>query len=228
MARNYNGTSDFIDWGSDASIDDLVPMTISFHVNLANITNDHPFLAKRGYANGWFFGFDSVLDKLDFEFNFTTTRGIWAGSTVFVAGTNYHIVLTYDKNAAAGTDPVIYVNGVAETITENSTPVGTPVSDAVEPMNSGKDDSFDTAFLSGKLGWLCYASGAWDAAAVNRARWWGRPHGGIAVYHPLVSGKLTNEGTATANGTATGTTVANMVTSVVRPGSAMMGMGIGW
>lgn len=228
MARDFNGSADFIDWGSDASIDDLSPMTISVWLSRDVSGGNHPLFAKRGFANGWILTVDNVTNGLDFEFNWSTARGIWAGSSTLSATTRYHIVVSYDKGAAAGTDPTMYVNGAAETITENSTPTGTANSDAAESANSGKDGSFGFAFLDGRIGWLCFDSGVWDAAARNRARWWGRPHGGVKVYHPLVTAKLANEGSATANGTATGTAVAGFATPVVRPGAAMMGMGVGW
>jgi hypothetical protein len=59
--------------------------------------------------------------------------------------------------------------------------------------------------------------------------WWGRPHGGLQFYQPLVTDKLTNEGSDTgATYTVTGAVVAELAVPTVPPGSAMMGLGVGW
>ena len=46
----------------------------------------------------------------------------------------------------------------------------------------------------------------------------------VLVYHPFFTDDLNNHGTATANGTATGATVASLVAPCGRPG---MGIGLG-
>jgi hypothetical protein len=155
-----------------------------------------------------------------------TTAGIWEGSTALAASTYYHVAVVYNGDSILN-DPAFYVNGVAETVTEIQAPVGTLSDDAGQSLvmgesGGGSDD------VDGRIGWFVYDSTLWDAAAVNRAMWWGRPNGGVAVYHPLVTAKLVNEGTATATGSVTGTTVAAFATPVVRPGTAMLGMGVGW
>ena len=82
--------------------------------------------------------------------------------------------------------------------------------------------------LAASLENVAIGTGLWAAADVNRAMWWGRPLGGLVVYHPFYTDKLADQGSAAAALTATGTTVASLVSPAVRPGSAMMGMDVGW
>lgn len=62
--------------------------------------------------------------KIVFEQRFTTNRGQWKGNTELTNNTWYHIAISYDRSSTSN-DPIIYVNGSAETVTETDTPSGT-------------------------------------------------------------------------------------------------------
>jgi hypothetical protein len=62
--------------------------------------------------------------KIVFSAHFSTTNGAWHGNTVLTVGQTYDIIVTYN-GAATTNDPVIYINGISQTITEDLTPVGT-------------------------------------------------------------------------------------------------------
>ncbi len=64
------------------------------------------------------------LVKFGWECSFDTTNGVWSTDNTFALNTTHVVVVTYDKSSVAN-NPVIYVNGVAEAITEDITPVGT-------------------------------------------------------------------------------------------------------
>ena len=55
--------------------------------------------------------------------NWTTTNGVWDSDNDFSTGTWHHLLWTYD-NALTSNDPVLYVNGSSESITEATTPAG--------------------------------------------------------------------------------------------------------
>ena len=78
--------------------------------------------------------------------------------------------------------------------------------------------------MDGRLQNFCFDETALTDELVNRARWWGRPKGGVLVYHPFYTTKLDNEGSATAPGTATGSIMGSLVVPCGRPG---MGIGLG-
>ena len=63
--------------------------------------------------------------KFQLVSNFSTQDGIWQTNNVFSIGTLYNVVVTYD-NTLTTNDPIVYVNGVIEAITEIVPPIGTP------------------------------------------------------------------------------------------------------
>ena len=68
------------------------------------------------------------LCRLYFSHQFSTTDGLWYTSQVLPLNAWSHVAVFYDSDAV-GNDPVIYLNGVAQSLTE-TTPVGTRASDA--------------------------------------------------------------------------------------------------
>ncbi len=226
MARDFDGLNDEIGFGSDPSLDGFSQISV-----LAWARGDSAvaFVAlvhkASSTALGWLMFRDG--DKLRFIRDFTTANGDWEGPAgSWPAGQLAHVVVTYDDSSAAN-DPVLYLDGVAQAVTENVTPVGTAVSDAAEPLEAGEIGAgFD---LDGLLGQIVYVSGILSAAEINRARWWGSPRGGpstVPVWHPLWTSDLLNRGTAVANGTAAGTTMDNAnCPRVERCHAAMLGVG---
>ena len=162
--------------------------------------------------------------RLMFYQTFSTATGVWA-STDVSASTRHHVLVTYDRGATTN-DPVIYVDGTSLTLNEDSTPSGTTTTgDDTFKMGEYTGGSGD---FTGTVQYLAVYSGLFDAAARNRARWWGRPHGGAIIYHPFVTSKLADEGSAAETLTANGSVMAAFVTPVVRTGTWMLGEGVGW
>lgn len=154
----------------------------------------------------------------------------WTGDGNWISGdisnTPHHIAVSYDRGATTN-DPVFFVDGVSVTVTEVSAPSGTAVTgDDTLRLGELLGGTQDLAAVLAHV--ALDAGNIWTAEIANRAKNWGRPHGGMLSYHSLLSDKLADEGSGAADLTASGTTVANMVTPCVRPGSALMGMGIGW
>lgn len=162
--------------------------------------------------------------KLSFTANASTTDGVW-DSTDDIAFGVHHIVTTYDRSSDAN-NPVMYIDGASVGVTTTTTPVA--VQTGSDTLKMGETDGNSSDF-TGRLGWVVAHGGVtWDAATVNRAKWWGRPRGGFHAYYSHVTTKLLNEATANAPLTAVGTTGTSFLPPVIRPGSALMGMGVGW
>lgn len=226
MARNFDGTDDNVDFGSDASVDNFTVKSIGCYIYISTPSSNYDgFVTKNGADDqGWQWAYSTFSNNLQFYQKFSTTSGQW--TTTPGTGQWVHLGLVYDKSSASN-DPSIWHNGTAQTPTEATTPSGTAADDSAHPLRLGELGS-GTIDAQGKIVALLYHNAALTAADWNRARWWGRPFGGLAVYQPLFTSKLANEGTATAAGTATGSTMTDSPIPVQRPGSACMGMGCGW
>ena len=224
MARDFDGTNDKLDFGSDASIDDFVTKSVSLWLTVDSLASERLIVAKDRGAAEWGVTVPTT-GVVRFNQLFSTTGGSWEAPAASVAaGALVHVAVTYDRSLTTD-DPVFYIDGASVTVTEVQTPVGTSSADATRSLQAGETGT-GTLDLDGRIGHLAYHDAILDAAAINRARWWGRPHGGMKVYHPLWTAELVNKGSATANGTATGTTVINSsLPRVERCHGSMMGVG---
>lgn len=226
MARGFDGTDDEVDFGSDASIDSFTARTVAFWLRRDRNGTNEIVAGKNTGGTMWglfWLGSDNTLRT---NIDWTTTNGVWTASGFGALGTGLiHIAVTYDGSATTN-DPIMYINGVSSTLTEVTTPVGTLVDDQAQRLNIGEDAS-GSLDLDGAIQNFAYDNRVWAAEEVRRHMNYGRPGGAIMVLHPLYTSKLANEGTATADGTAAGATVESLPRTT-RPGTAMMGMGIGW
>ena len=142
-AQDFDAVNDNIQAGSDGTIDDIFAAggTLSAWIYPTGIgENSEGRVADKSNSNvngggGW--GFATYTNNvMTFRKGFATTHGAWrtpAGS-VTLNGWN-HVAVTYTHGV--GNDPVIYINGVSQGITEFSTPVGAAQSDAARTMTLG-------------------------------------------------------------------------------------------
>lgn len=231
MPRDFDGSNDNITFGSDASIDDYGAVTISFwfvHDSSPAGFARAAVKADSSDLNGWTLiprhqsiGAGNVYS---FERTYSGATGRWYVNTSLSAGQRYHGALTHDGTTAAA---VLYRDGASQTVTTHSTASGTLQADAANNLRIGESNG-GIGDYDGRMAAFVYHNAVLSAADINRAKWWGRPIGGLKVYHPLWTDKVANEGTATADGTVTGATVASFATPTQRPSSAMMGLGVGW
>lgn len=232
MARDFDGANDNIAFGSDTSIDQFVTKSIAMWVQKDNSSVAWFAFGKDRFAAAWGLGNSGGgTDNLEFYHQWSGTDGSWFATNSGVGTGLRHIVVTYvGGGTAPGNDPLFYFNNVLQTtVQELTTPTGTIDTDAAANLRCGETGA-NGADMDGRIGWLNYFNGTFTADDRNRAMWWGKARGDVQVYHPFVTTKLGNEGTGVANGTASGTTVTNsaMITPVVRPGSSLMGFGVGW
>lgn len=229
MARNFDGANDNIDFGSDASIDNFFGAspntgTIAYWIDADNAGAQQHVIGKSIFSNAFAIIIHSTT-VMRCVWEFSTERGIWDTTADHTDGTDHHSAFTFDGSSVTN-DPTSYLDGSSETPTEVITPIGTINSDAAQSLLAG-EESGGGRDMTGDLMCLCYDDAIWSSADVNRARWWGVAPGGpstVQVWHPLWTSDLTNKGLATANGTATGTTMTSMP-KVERMWGSMMGVG---
>ena len=223
MARDFDGSNDEINCGSDASIDDLAQLTTLCWLNTDLATSFRQIWDKGA-------GHLVVLDAPNGDIILRTghaTDGEWSGAGTIAAGAATHVATVHDSSSDAN-NPTIYIDGVSVTVTESVAPVGARDSDAANALNIGETLAGSNDF-DGAIGWFVWVNGLLTAADVNRHRWWGCAPGGpstMKIWHPFWTDSLVNRATATADGTAVGTTMnTTKLPKVERMHGSMMGVG---
>ncbi len=137
-AQDFDGSNDFVNCGSDASLDDIPVKTIEFWTNLdtwAPPAQQGSHFINKGDA-AWFIATDITgAGRAIFGHNWTAI-GRWSFPT-FSLGNWHQVVVIYNRTSAAN-DPVVYVDGIAQVVTEYMTPSGTVNSDAASSFQMSK------------------------------------------------------------------------------------------
>jgi uncharacterized repeat protein (TIGR01451 family) len=141
--QEFDGTDDYINAGSDASIDNIFVGggTLSAWINPTGWgeSGEGRIGDKAGSTGGgWFFRIsDGITDPVEdptqgFQFmhGFSGTRGKWNSPDFTISlGAWQHVAVNYDKGSDTN-DPILYINGVPVAVTTSTAPSGTAVSDA--------------------------------------------------------------------------------------------------
>lgn len=222
--QTFDNSNDYINANSAAGIDGFTQKTISLWVKRTSIATAETLVAKNGVsgtASGWTMeirqdGGSNGPNKIRFNEGFPNAQevGLWYGSTNLTnTSAWYHIALTYD-NSSTSNDPIIYVNGVADSVTEVYTPAGSVVSDANNDLVFGYDDYWNASPHDGMLDEIRYSnnirSADWVEAeylfSVNNSKYTYGTEEGVSSGTPLnVSGTL-NTDTSTINFTTSSAT----------------------
>jgi hypothetical protein len=99
-------------------------------------------------AKGWIFYTDfSIGNNVRFFQEFSSVSGRW--DMAITTGQWNHLVVTYD-NSNVSNNPVMYLNGVSQTVSEVVTPVGTRHTDVGQDLYIG-NRSDGTSTFDGKM-----------------------------------------------------------------------------
>lgn len=147
---DFDGTDDYIDFGSDTTLDDLSTYTVEASIKLTGWGSDAParIMSK---SNADLDGWQLIADQtngLTFGCDWQNgTFAQWYETTPVLSAltTWYNVAITLD-NTSSSNDPVLYVDGAASSSTEGQAPSGgTPDADASYSLyvaarnNSGTD-----------------------------------------------------------------------------------------
>jgi len=114
--------------------------------------------------NQWLFYVRDELNgfvRLNFNHSFSTTEGSWKTTDRVVPVNAWsHVAVFFDSDSASN-DPVIYLNGVAQTLTEGTTPAGTRSSDASSDLYIGNNSSGTRGFDGYMMDIKIYKNTAW-------------------------------------------------------------------
>lgn len=151
------------------------------------------------------FWYDEAASKLTFVVAFSTFGGLWS-MTAPATGGWHHIAWTYDDSSTAN-DPVMYLDGVSVTVTEDQAPSGTLVN-AASPFRFGNGDP-TTGHFNGRLAEIGYWNrilSAGEIATIAGGTAYGCAPSGLVAYWPLAgTASPEPESVAGADGTVTGT-----------------------
>lgn len=110
LGRSFNGTSDYVNCGSGASLNLTDAVTVEAWVKPAVANAPHTIVFKDDYTDNYALWLRSAVDE-QFSFRVANTEGSWIRAGNYQANVWYHIVGTYNKDG--GTNNVkLYVNGV--------------------------------------------------------------------------------------------------------------------
>ncbi len=148
----FPNASDDIVVIDDATMQDLPTgggVTIEAWIRTASGTaaQNGRILDKGVVDSGGYAFFVQTANELVFEADFDSTNGKWSSTaTVLTDGTWHHVAVTYDGSSVAN-DPIMYVDGVSVSVTEDTTPVGSYVSDVGNSLLIGNSSPGSAHFV---------------------------------------------------------------------------------
>lgn len=182
MARFFrNANSNRVDCGSPAAFDDLTSLTIIVTARLAAIVTGQPFLGKRSGAlfgnttqPGWGFIVGSATGQIRFTWTRATTNLTYTSGDNLAPSTNvwYHVAVTVDQGASAGSLIRIYAAPVGALLVEASSystatdGAGAYSSDAAQNLLIGNVGSLDSG-LNGDIDRVALYTGALSLNQIN-------------------------------------------------------------
>jgi len=150
-AIDFDGADDYVDVGSDVSLDDITNLTVDAWIYLEGWgqSNYGRVLQKSTVADilsGWGIWVDGSAGNINFLRGWTTTYGQWLTPSGSLSLDNwYHVVVVY-KSSSVSNDPIVYINGISQTITEFSAPAGAFESDNNANLWIGRRQDGNRAF----------------------------------------------------------------------------------
>jgi hypothetical protein len=142
MAANFGNTASYITFPHNSLYDDLITLSVIVTVQFDAFNaagTENTLITKYDGAtepSGWhFLYFGNAADHyLRLLRKFSTTSGIWSvNSLTLSTGVKYQLGFTYDKSSVSN-NPAMYVNGVSQTVTRTTAPVGTAASESSFPI----------------------------------------------------------------------------------------------
>jgi len=123
----YNGTTSYGQVTDHADITDLKTASCWIYATSSGENTSGRIIDK--FASKSIFFIDAS-DRIVFYKLFGVSAGIWASDNSSLALSTWtHVAYTYAMDDNIATNPILYINGVAVTTTESTTPDGTMTSD---------------------------------------------------------------------------------------------------
>jgi hypothetical protein len=148
--RQFDATDDFVDVGSLSAIDNIfagggTAEAWFFATNWGESSYGRIF--DKGHASGWSMCVDDNSDNDGFTFyHGRSGAAYWTTASATVVLNNWHhVAAVYNKDSSSN-DPTIYLDGVAQTISEIAAPSGTARDDSSIDLQIGNRPGNDRTF----------------------------------------------------------------------------------
>lgn len=139
------GSGDDVDYGSDATLDDLTAgangftVDVVFKINAFGISSSVLVNKATGLnTNGWSLFLDDSFQRISFLVA-APTPATWVGPSNLVTGVWYHARVTYDDGGTR--TPRLWINGVEQSPVSSQAAVGVLTSDAAANLRAGGDST---------------------------------------------------------------------------------------
>lgn len=223
IGLEFDGVSGDVDFGSPAVFDNIFAGGATVEAWITP-NSDGGFNSGRVFSKNdaggdsfWYVATNSQVGlsmKLELFHDTDFINGRWRTTDpVLTVGRSYHIAVSYDSDSVLN-DPIIYIEGVSVAITEATTPVGNPISDAASNLLAG-NRTFDDTTFDGRIRELRVwsdirtpaeiLSNYWRALVGNEAGlvgYWRVDEGSGSTLDDLTSNN--NDGTITTTGWGSG------------------------
>ena len=136
-AITIDGIDDFINVGSDTSIDNIFVGggTISAWIYKTGDAGRIVDKSTNTFADGGYY-FATSQGLIRFKHGTATSDGQWATPSVILNNAWQHVAVTFNKDNILN-DPIIYINGISVPVTEEITPPDTFDNDDTAPLYIG-------------------------------------------------------------------------------------------
>lgn len=170
-SRDFSGTSQFLQISDNSVLQDIFDGggSVAAWINqdgigetAGRICNKSSGTSSALSGGGWAFHLrnNSGNQRVQFAQRWTNTS-TWYTNNNLSNGDWKHVCVTYD-DTSSGNNPIIYVDGVSQTLTESISPSGTATSDVGDDLYIGDDQNSARAFD----GQICYVQ-MWDKILTN-------------------------------------------------------------
>lgn len=141
MAIEFDGSSNELDFGVLAQLNGLSARSICLRVYLDTLDSGGTdfWIGRAGFTgdaftSGWFL--DEIDGRIRLYQTTTGNYGVWRTAAILSVSTWYQICITHDLSSTSN-DPIMYLNGSSQSITDLYGTSGTFISDATRSLHVG-------------------------------------------------------------------------------------------
>ena len=150
---SFNGTSSYIDCGTDSSIANFTGLTASVWINIPSITNAGNILYKsdNNSSAGWWVDLRPTYSEVGIQIvNSSSNSRKYINRSNIDINTWVNLVCVW-SGGTSNTATTVYLNNTIFSYVTNTSGSGTHGSDSAQPLNIGKNRTGSAAWFNGLI-----------------------------------------------------------------------------